>query len=245
MHSYSEILHFTGDLVYVASVREKVLLATRRTLATSDPQDETVGDVVAGARGTRYRGTVTTAIRTQLQSGQAYVDISYIPYYLNDTATSSRQRTCRVRAENATGTQLVNGQRVIVTNLSIDIGRFSALVQKRHPKADFDPNKRFRLLTDQECKRFWLHRRPGLSIPDITKEQEHGQDWFKVPEDTFGCLFVLDEAHIHFDARSWAMNGLSLTYYNSQHRKFSDEVVFDGWKEKTPAPRRERGSLPR
>lgn len=122
--------------------------------------------------------------------------------------------------------EAVNGQRVIVTNLSIDIGRFSALVQKRHPKADFDPNKRFRLLTDQECKRFWLHRRPGLSIPDITKEQEHGQDWFKVPEDTFGCLFVLDEAHIHFDARSWAMNGLSLTYYNSQHRKFSDEVVF-------------------
>jgi len=122
--------------------------------------------------------------------------------------------------------EIVNGNRVVVTNLSLDAGALSAWIQANHPEADFDPCTRLRLLSDAESKRFWLHRRPGFSLSPLTKEDELAGRWFKIPEDKMGVLYVIDECHIHFDARCWAENGLSLTYYNSQHRKFNDEVIF-------------------
>jgi len=122
--------------------------------------------------------------------------------------------------------EIVNGNRVIVTNLSLDAGALSAWIQLNHPEVNFDPCTQLRLLTDAESKRFWLHRRPGFSLEPLTKADELAGRWFSIPQDKMGVLYVIDECHIHFDARCWAENGLSLTYYNSQHRKFNDEVIF-------------------
>lgn len=123
--------------------------------------------------------------------------------------------------------EATRGDRVIVTNLSIDPGKLSAFVQRHHPDAEFDPNQRLVVLTQEQARRFWLYRGPAVLVPDVTKEQEKlGQfpDFAKYAGN--GCLFIIDEAHVLFDARAWAESGLSLTYYNSQHRKLNDEVIF-------------------
>lgn len=122
--------------------------------------------------------------------------------------------------------EAVLGERCICTNLSILPGVLNEYIQRRFPHSEFDPNTRLRLLTEQETQRFWLHRRPGISVPDVTPEQELRREFFHIPEELKDCLYIIDEAHIHFDARSWAENGRSLTYYNSQHRKFRDEAIF-------------------
>jgi len=123
--------------------------------------------------------------------------------------------------------EILNGHRRIVTNLSIDVGALSAWIQKNYPDADFDPLKRFRLLTDTETKTFWMCRGPQADVDPKTADDKIALGHFgTVTPDQLGVLYVIDEAHIHFDARAWAQTGHQLTYYNSQHRKYQDEVVF-------------------
>jgi hypothetical protein len=99
---------FTGQLIFVSSVKEPFERSS--TAAGEEP----VGDVISGARGSRYTGTVNTSMRNGLQENQCYVDVNFLPMFTNDTASIPRQQTCRVRATNATGTELANGQRVIL-----------------------------------------------------------------------------------------------------------------------------------
>lgn len=123
--------------------------------------------------------------------------------------------------------EIVNGHRRIVTNLSLDIGALSEWIQKNFPDADFDPHKRIRLLTDSESKRFWMARGPRLNVDPKTADTSIAEGHFGIVTPRMhGVLFVIDECHLHFDARQWKENGLELTYYNSQHRKFNDEVIF-------------------
>jgi len=116
--------------------------------------------------------------------------------------------------------EAVNGRRVLVTNLALDPGALSEYIQKRHPGADWDPVTRYVRLSAEQVTYFWRHRL-GVSLPPFSKEREDN-----VPEGLKGCLYVIDEAHIYFDARAWALTGLELSFYNSQHRKFDDQVVF-------------------
>lgn len=122
--------------------------------------------------------------------------------------------------------EIVLGQRVVVTNLAIDVGALSAWIQKNYPDADFDPVKRIRLLTDAETKRFWLYRGPRKKVDESTADPTIEGHFGVVPKHMLGVLYVIDECHIHFDARSWKENGLQLTFYDSQHRKYNDEVIF-------------------
>lgn len=129
--------------------------------------------------------------------------------------------------------EAVLGKRIIVTNLSINPGDFAQYVHDNYPKADFDVTKRLVLITKEEAKRFWLIRgpRPEDRVEDTTPdEQKAGKfpDFGKHAEEhnSPGVLYVIDEAHVLFDSRSWATNGLALTYYNSQHGKLQDDVVF-------------------
>lgn len=122
--------------------------------------------------------------------------------------------------------ELVYGQRVVATNLALDLGKLNAWLQKNHPQADVDIHKRIRQLNEEEARQFWLHRKDNTDIESPTEEEQKKGKFFKVPPETYGMLYVIDEAHIYFDARSWATTGLQLTYYNSQHRKFSDECIF-------------------
>jgi len=122
--------------------------------------------------------------------------------------------------------EIVKGHRTIVTNLAVDPGKLSAYIQKHYPNADFDPCTRFRLLNEDETKSFWLHPKPGVDIDPPAKEDEKRGKFFVLKPEHFSTLYVIDEAHIHFDARSWALTGLSLTYFNSQHRKWDYECIF-------------------
>jgi len=123
--------------------------------------------------------------------------------------------------------ELTRGQRVVVTNLSIDPGELNAFLQKRFPAEDIDLHKRLLLLDEKQSRRFWLYRSPTVTVPDVTKEQEKAGTFpnFGAYAES-GVLYVIDEAHIMFDARAWMDSGQSLTYYNSQHRKLNDELVF-------------------
>lgn len=121
------------------------------------------------------------------------------------------------------------GRRVIVTNLSIDPGEFQQYLHDFHPKCTFDVNTRLVIITKEQAKRFWLIRSADSSkrIEDTTiEEQKAGKFPDFGPHAGEGVLYVIDEAHVLFDARSWASNGLALTYYNSQHGKLNDDVVF-------------------
>lgn len=135
--------------------------------------------------------------------------------------------------KNEAYVEATEGIRTIVTNLSLDPGELSALVQERCPGADFDPNVRLVLITKEEAKQFWLIRGPApedrLKATTI-EEQKAGifPDFgvHQAQRNNPGVLYILDEAHVLFDARMWASNGLALTYYNSQHGKLNDDVVF-------------------
>lgn len=122
--------------------------------------------------------------------------------------------------------EIVNGNRTIVTNLALDVGALSAWIQLNHPEADFDPVKRIRLLDDTETKRFWMYRGPRKVVEEATANPAIEGHFGVVPKHMFSVLYVIDECHIHFDARCWKENGLQLTFYNSQHRKYNDEVIF-------------------
>lgn len=123
--------------------------------------------------------------------------------------------------------ELINGQRFVVTNLSIDMGKLAAFLDKRYPANKVDLHFRLRLLTNHQCKQFWLYRNATDVLPGVTKEQE---DKGIFPDFGLfagnGVFFVIDEAHIMFDSRSWQESGKTLTFYNSQHGKLNDETIF-------------------
>lgn len=125
--------------------------------------------------------------------------------------------------------ELVRGDRVVVTNLSILPGELNALLAVRHPEWAGDIHQRLVLLTAEETKRFWLVRGPGPDgrLADVSREDEKAGRFPDFASKAGpGCLYVIDEAHVPFDARGWAESGQSLTYYNSQHRKLNDELIF-------------------
>ena len=68
-------------------------------------------------------------------------------------------------------------------------------------------------------------------IADLPKKVETETFWeFRNPrklrfDDAVGTLFVLDEVHLYFNARSWQKTGERAISYLSQHRHFSDDVI--------------------
>ena len=116
----------------------------------------------------------------------------------------------------------IGGNRHIVMSASmgVKIGEWNALVQERFPRADFDPHQRLRLLNDEEVKTFWLHR--------IADGQPVDYAFSELSIKAHPTLYIIDEAHLYFDARSWKDAGPELTKYNSQHAKIGlgDVVIF-------------------
>lgn len=102
--------------------------------------------------------------------------------------------------------ELINGQRNIVTNLPLHLGRLNEYVQTLHPNLDCRLIQRVRLLDDEEIKSFWDFRGP---------DGDTGAN---------GVAYFLDEAHIAFNAREWATLGKKALHYLSQHRKLGDVV---------------------
>jgi hypothetical protein len=94
----------------------------------------------------------------------------------------------------------------------------------KQPQVD-DICSRITLISDEDLPTFFT-KRPGIKIDSISNE-----DWRmgKRPDYTVvkdhGVFFVLDEVHIAFNARAWALTGAEVLYYLSQHRKLGDDVI--------------------
>jgi len=123
--------------------------------------------------------------------------------------------------------ELIYGVRLIVTNLSLDLGKLNVWIQTMNPEWQGDINLRIRLITEDETTNFYCYRKIAgepLKCPD--RQASLAGTHVSYPEDNSGVLYIIDEAHIKFDAREWKEAGPELTYYASQHRKLNDEVIF-------------------
>lgn len=122
-----------------------------------------------------------------------------------------------------------NPGRPIITNLAIKLPEFMAWLQKHHPACEWDPHKSLRILSHEETQHFYLRRTLDPSQDfKLTTPAEQKQKIF--PDFAAfagtGVTYIIDEAHVYFDSRCWAETGPTLTYYNSQHAKLNDRVVF-------------------
>jgi len=123
--------------------------------------------------------------------------------------------------------ELLFGNRLCVTNLPVDIGKLNAWLQTEQPDWKDDINQRLRLITEQDTAQFYCFRTAGLpQLPCPGREESLSGKHVQYPEDHNGVLYIIDEAHIKFDAREWKDAGPELTFYASQHRHLNDEVVF-------------------
>jgi len=110
-------------------------------------------------------------------------------------------------------TELVEGQRNIVTNLPLRPDKLNEYAQTKYPTVNTRFVERLRILSDDEMRAFWKFRGPQLS-----DEKPFGDDEGR------GVAYFLDEAHIAFNARDWATLGRDAIHYMSQHRKLGDVV---------------------
>lgn len=85
---------------------------------------------------------------------------------------------------------------------------------------------RILIIGDDDMARFFTFRGNGVRLESVSNE-----DWrkgvrpdFKAVNDV-GIFYVLDEVHIAFNSRAWALTGNEVLYYLSQHRKLGDDVV--------------------
>lgn len=126
--------------------------------------------------------------------------------------------------------ELVFGERLIVTNLPLDLGRLNAYCQKHYPGVDYgDINQRIRLIEEEDIATFFAFRSPGGTPLVVPSKQESMAGKHVCYDGARAVCYYIDEAHIAFDARNWDRTGPELTYYSSQHRKIAgigDECVF-------------------
>lgn len=139
--------------------------------------------------------------------------------------------------------ELVYGERIVVTNVALDLPEIAALIAKRYPQVPpVDLHSRVRILSIDEMAEFFRYRHHGctLDVPTLEEWRKGANvcydfDPLKGPEkDSRGnyvhllpsVFYVIDEAHVKFDARGWMTQGPHVTFYNSQHRKLNDEVLF-------------------
>jgi len=126
--------------------------------------------------------------------------------------------------------ELTLGTRFIITNLVLDLDVIQALLIKRGFNG-VDVRKRIRMLDDQQTKNFWLYRADGMVL-----ERPAGYDDKTGPDvdyspvfetgDVKSVFYVIDEVHTHWRARGWAGTPRHVDFYNSQHGKMGDRVIF-------------------
>jgi len=141
--------------------------------------------------------------------------------------------------------ELVHGSRLIVTNVPLKLGEVNQYLQTRHPKA-FERYFEFKtgdesvavaepvahitdriiLIDEDEMSKFFTFRGNGVRLRSVTNDEwrEGKRPDYSVVKDG-GVFYVLDEIHIAFNSRAWALTGNEVLYYLSQHRKLGDDVV--------------------
>lgn len=118
--------------------------------------------------------------------------------------------------------ELVHGSRPVVTNLPLVPERLNEFIQEKHPSKTVDLVRRLVIIPDAEVPKFYLNR-----VTARMHEQPENRLCpvdFSTKNDA-GIFYVLDEVHIFFNARRWMDTGFAVLFYNSQHRKFGDDVI--------------------
>lgn len=116
--------------------------------------------------------------------------------------------------------EIKGGKRLVVTNLPLDLGKLAEY-------CGGDLAGRVRILKDDECSTFWRFSGPDRECKRWDSFRQ-GDLALRVP--TFSdrehpVLYVIDEAHLFFNAREWQKVGMEAAYYMSQHGKLGDEIV--------------------
>ena len=134
--------------------------------------------------------------------------------------------------------ELAYGERNVVTNLTIDLGKLQEYLEKHNPALKIDVCKRVRILTDVETLEFWKYRGvaplvladlwEGLPLVDQSYDLESAGN---ADVGARGVLYVIDEAGAAgFSATGWSakenntVRGVACSWYLDQQRKFSDNV---------------------
>lgn len=139
---------------------------------------------------------------------------------------------------------LTTTDRYIITNMVIFVDILQALLIKRG-FGHINVRARLRMLDDKETKDFWLHREHGaLPIPsDYADKVGDDVDYSPIfnnplyyvggqvgddnaPHPLKGTLYIIDEVHTHWRARGWQGTPRHVEFYNSQHGKLNDMVIF-------------------
>jgi len=133
------------------------------------------------------------------------------------------------------------GNRYVVTNFAVELEPWvngkgvpqcglKHYLKKNHG-SDFDCEKRIWKLNEEQIEEFFRYRvfvdgsRKVLDAKYDQKGRCLEFDCTRMSE-WASCLFVIDEAWACFGARNWQKTGDAVQFYNAQHRKMSDEVIF-------------------
>jgi hypothetical protein len=130
--------------------------------------------------------------------------------------------------------ELVRGDRPIVTNVPLNLGRLNEYLQQSYPRQfaqKFESSSthitdRVILIDEDDLPKFFTFRGNAVrldSVPNAEWKTGKRPDYNSVKD--AGVFYVLDEVHIAFNARAWAETGHEVLYYLSQHRKLGDDVV--------------------
>lgn len=121
---------------------------------------------------------------------------------------------------------LVNTDRVIVTNVELNIENVAEYLHEHYGKT-FNLHSRYFYLDPMMSKKFWLHRGTHTLLEkEVEGEKQPRCDFLTLDLEAPGVCYVIDELHEHFNARNWAKTGSDALTYASQHRKLGDAVFF-------------------
>lgn len=68
--------------------------------------------------------------------------------------------------------ELVEGRRVIVTNIDLRLPELAEYLQREYPEADIDLHRRLVMIEDEDLTEFFRFRPFGYVVPKLTKEEE-------------------------------------------------------------------------
>lgn len=124
--------------------------------------------------------------------------------------------------------ELANTERFIVTNLPLNLEALADWCHD-HIEKPVDLSRRLKLINDSEVPSFWLYSPLGrlkerVRLPGI------GGDWefpdFSARSAAWpGCLYVIDEVHLFFNARAWQKVTQDAEFFMSQHRHLRCDVI--------------------
>lgn len=121
--------------------------------------------------------------------------------------------------------ELVETERIVVTNLALKLPELNEYLQKKYPQRNINLFERVQLLDDEQVRKFYLYR-GTLTILDVSKEEWKQSNRLDYSGSTQGVFYVLDEIHVFLNSRAWMETGEGVLFYMSQHRKLGDDVVW-------------------